>query len=106
MRASMAVHAARLVHNHSSIAPGLEPVLKALAARLPATDTIIPGRLAKTNGKREQFTLTFGAAGPLLHGFKLIARKGKSAQEVFINTKMEREEMQAHIDSAVDKAHG
>lgn len=105
MRAS-AVAAARLVRNHSSIAPGLEPVLKALAQSLPERDTITPGRLAKTNGRREQFTLSFGAGGPLLHGYKLIARKGKSSQEVFINTKIDREEMQAHIDGAVEKVHG
>lgn len=105
VRASAHRWAARLVHNHSSIAPGLEPVLKAMAARMPESDTITPGRLARTNGRRERFELTFGAAGPVF-GFKLIARKGKSSQEVFVNTKMSREELQAHVDFAVDKVHG
>ena len=41
-----------------------------------------------------------------MFGFKLIARKGKSSQEVFVNTKMSREELQAHVDFAVDKVHG
>jgi len=53
--------AARLVHNHSSIAPGLKRVLDRLAERLPDSDTVTPGRLSQTRGRREQFTLSFGA---------------------------------------------
>ena len=101
MRPSPVLFAARLVRNHSSFAPGLEPVLKALAARLPDTDTITPGRLAKTGGSAERF----GAAGAV-YGFKLIARKGKSSQEVFINTKLSRTEMEALVLGAVEKVHG
>lgn len=106
MRVSAVLQAARLVRNHSSFAPGLEPVLKALAARMPSTDTITPGRLAKTGGRSEHFELRFGAAGPSLHGFKLLARKGKSSQEVFVNTKLGREEMEAHVAGAIEKVHG
>jgi hypothetical protein len=107
MRVSAVLQAARLVRNHSSFAPGLEPVLKALAARMPSTDTITPGRLAKTGGRSEHFELSrFGAAGPSLHGFKLLARKGKSSQEVFVNTKLGREEMEAHVAGAIEKVHG
>ena len=98
--------AARLVRNHSSFAPGLEPVLKALARRLPDTDTITPGRFAKTGGSSQLFELRFGAAGPDLFGYKLIARKGKSSQEVFVNTKLSRGEMEAHVLGAVEKVHG
>ncbi|MDB9924974.1 DUF2103 domain-containing protein [bacterium] len=105
MRPSPVLFAARLVRNHSSFAPGLEPVLKALAARLPDTDTITPGRLAKTGGSAERFELRFGAAGAV-YGFKLIARKGKSSQEVFINTKLSRTEMEALVLGAVEKVHG
>ena len=106
MRVSAVLQAARLVRNHSSFAPGLEPVLKALAARMPSTDTITPGRLAKTGGRSEHFELRFGAAGPHLHGYKLLARKGKSSQEVFVNTKLGREEMEAHVAGAIEKVHG
>ena len=106
MRVSAVLQAARLVRNHSSFAPGLEPVLKELAARMPSTDTITPGRLAKTGGRSEHFELRFGAAGPSLHGFKLLARKGKSSQEVFVNTKLGREEMEAHVAGAIEKVHG
>ena len=106
MRVSAVLQAARLVRNHSSFAPGFEPVLKALAARMPSTDTITPGRLAKTGGRSEHFELRFGAAGPSLHGFKLLARKGKSSQEVFVNTKLGREEMEAHVAGAIEKVHG
>lgn len=96
---------ARLVHNHSSIAPGLKEVLERLADRLPDSDTIIPGRLAKCKGTRQDFALSFGAAGPV-HGFKLIARKGKSTQEVFITSKMHKDEMEAHVAWCVEKVHG
>jgi hypothetical protein len=106
MRVSAVLQAARLVRNHSSFAPGLEPVLKELAARMPSTDTITPGRLAKTGGRSEHFELRFGAAGPQLHGYKLLARKGKSSQEVFVNTKLGREEMEAHVAGAIEKVHG
>jgi len=106
MRVSAVLQAARLVRNHSSFAPGLEPVLKELAARMPSTDTITPGRLAKTGGRSEHFELRFGAAGPHLHGYKLLARKGKSSQEVFVNTKLGREEMEAHVAGAIEKVHG
>ena len=106
MRVSAVLQAARLVRNHSSFAPGLEPVLKALAARMPSTDTITPGRLAKTGGRSEHFELRFGAAGPQLHGYKLLARKGKSSQEVFVNTKLGREEMEVHVAGAIEKVHG
>ena len=106
MRVSAVLQAARLVRNHSSFAPGLEPVLKALAARMPSTDTITPGRLAKTGGRSEHFELRFGAAGPHLHGYKLLARKGKSSQEVFVNTKLGRGEMEAHVAGAIEKVQG
>ena len=105
MRVTTMSSMARLVHNHSSVAPGLKEVLERLADRLPDEDTITPGRLAQTKGRRENFTLSFGAAGPI-HGFKLIARKGKSTQEVFINSKMAKEEMEKHIEWCVDKVHG
>lgn len=105
MRLTKALSMARLVNNHSSIAPGLKEVLERLADRLPDEDTITPGRLAQTKGRRENFTLSFGAAGHV-HGFKLIARKGKSAQEVFINSKMPRDKLEKHVEWCVDKVHG
>lgn len=96
---------ARLVHNHSSVAPGLKEVLERLADRLPDEDTISPGRLAQTKGRREKFTLSFGAAGDV-HGFKLIARKGKTTQEVFVSSKTPRIEMEKHVEWCVHKVHG
>lgn len=106
MRPTPITMMARLVHNHSSIAPGLAPVLKRLAERLPNDDTVTPGRLAKTRGTAEHFRLTFGASGPELYGFKLIARKGKLTQEVFVSSKLTMEEMEAHVRWCVEKVHG
>ena len=105
MHATKALSIARLVHNHSTVAPGLKPVLKRLAARLPDGDTITPGRIAVTRWARENFTLAFGATGPA-HGFKLIARKGKATQEVLITTKTPKDDMQKHIEWCIDKVHG
>ena len=93
------------MRNHSSIAPGLAKVLDILKDRMPAGDTITPGRLSSTKGRRGQFALSFGAAGAVV-GFKLIARVGKTAQEVFICTKMSREDMEGNIAWVVEKVHG
>ena len=106
MRLTPIARMARLVNNHSSVAPGLAPVLKHLAERLPETDTVTPGRLAKTRGVARDFRVTLGASGPELSGFKLIARKGKSTQEVFVTSKLSREEMEAHVGWCVNKVHG
>jgi len=106
MHATRTMSMARLVQNHSSAAPGLKEVLKRLAQRLPDTDTITPGRLAQTRGTRESFTLSFGAAEPPVYGFKLIARKGKASQEVFVVSQVPRREMEKHVAWCVHKVHG
>jgi len=105
MHATKALSIARLVHNHSTVAPGLKAVLKRLAARLPDGDTITPGRIAVTRGSRENFQLSFGATAPA-HGFKLISRKGRATQEVFVTTKTPKDDMEKHIEWCIDKVHG
>ena len=98
---------ARLVNNHSSVAPGLAPVLKTPRGAAPG-DGHGHARAAREDARRgTRFSrVTFGASGPELSGFKLIARKGKSTQEVFVTSKLSREEMEAHVGWCVNKVHG
>ena len=107
MHASRAL-LARLVNNHSLMAPGLRPVLKRLAEALPDSDTITPGRVSETRGRRERFTLSMSTASNELHvnRWKLLARNGKMVQEVFVTSQLPREELEAQVQLIVNKCHG
>jgi hypothetical protein len=90
---------ARIVHNHSSIIEGLEPVLKRLA-KIDGVTTITPGRIRKLrrgNGQAFRLKVTM----PTLTGFRLNARKGHVLQEVFVVTELDREA----FEDAVERAH-
>lgn len=88
----------RLVWNHSTHIPGLIPVLEALLAQGTEIQTVTPGRLATVRSHAPHFRLKVSV--PIRGGYKLIARKGKSAQEVFILTELE----QAQLENAVRQA--
>lgn len=84
----------RLVWNHSTHLSGLIPILERLA-RYPGIETITPAVLgsARSNIPR----LTIKVSVPIRGGFKLIARKGKTFQEVFVLTTLSREELEFAI---------
>ncbi|MBF2001299.1 MAG: metal-binding protein [Synechococcales cyanobacterium C42_A2020_086] len=84
----------RLVWNHSTHLSGLIPILERLA-RCPGVETITPAVLgpARSNMPR----LTIKVSVPIRGGFKLIARKGKTFQEVFVLTTLSREELESAI---------
>lgn len=84
----------RLVWNHSTHIEGLIPVLKKLAT-CEGIRTITPGALGRAKGNAPQLKLRISV--PLQGGFKVIARKGKSVQEVFIITDLGQEQLQAAI---------
>ena len=88
----------RLVWNHSTHIPGLIPLLEALLARTPQLQTITPGRLSTVRSHAPRLQLKVSVA--IRGGYKLIARKGKSAQEVFILTALE----QGRLEDAVMQA--
>jgi hypothetical protein len=62
---------------------GLLPVLEQIAA-MPAVSSITPGRIRVTRGATQSLELRYGVA--TISGIKLTARRGTTAQEVFVVT--------------------
>ena len=85
----------RVVITHSTYVEGLIPWLKALA-RVPAIQTITPAVISKVRGRCP--TLQLRVSVPIRGGFKLVARKGRSAQEVFVVTNLDRDDLQTTVD--------
>jgi hypothetical protein len=90
----------RLVLNHSTHVEGLKGALQKLAT-VSGINTLVPGRLATSRSKHEGFKLHISVATP--HGFKLIARRGKTAQEVFVVTDLNREDLDLAIAKSTNR---
>jgi hypothetical protein len=70
---------------HSTFVPGLKPAMERLARRAGVV-RVTPGELREGSGHAETFRLEFQRE--LENGsFKLVARKGKTAQDVFVVAK-------------------
>ncbi|MFZ9849896.1 MAG: DUF2103 domain-containing protein [Vulcanococcus sp.] len=82
----------RLVITHSTYLEGLIPVLKRLAAHT-AIDTITPGVIARVKGRAPELRLRVST--PITGGWKLLARRGSSAQEVFVVTPLSLEQLES-----------
>lgn len=91
----------RLVWNHSTHIPDLIPVLKTLLDREPEIRTITPAVLGRARSHSPALTLRVSV--PIQGGYKLIARKGKQFQEVFILTTLEREHLEGAIAAALQR---
>lgn len=87
----------RLVLNHSTHLPGLLPVLEKLTQE-PGVTTVTPGCLASVRALCPQLTIKVSV--PIRGGFKLIARRGKTVQEVFVLTSLPPDQLQAAIARA------
>ena len=85
----------RLVLNHSSNIEGLIPILKRLALNINIK-TITPAAISRVRGRSSKLILRLSVK--TLNGYKAIARKGKTAQEVFISTDLSKEELKKIID--------
>jgi len=90
----MAESSGRLVLNHSTHLPGLIARLERLTA-VPGIATITPGALSRTRGHVPQFELRISV--PIAGGYKLIARSGKTVQEVFVVTTLSAADLTAAI---------
>ncbi len=77
----------RLVQNHSTNIEGLIKWLKKIAEQ-QEIKTVTPASLSKTNGRGEKLVLKVSIKTN--EGFKLLARKGKLVQEVFIVTSVDK----------------
>ncbi len=88
----------RLVWNHSTHIPGLIPVLEQLT-RYSGIQTITPAVIgrAKSHSPRLQLKVSV----PIRGGFKMIARSGKTFQEVFILTNLSKAELEDAIAKAL-----
>ena len=85
----------RLVSNHSTNIEGLIPLLKKLALNINIK-TITPGVISIARGRSSKFTIRLSVK--TINGYKAIARKGKTAQEVFISTDLSKDELKQIID--------
>ncbi len=85
----------RLVQNHSTNIEGLIKWLKRLAED-KKIKTVTPASLSKTNGRGEKLILK--VTTKTKEGFKLLARKGKLVQEVFLVTNLDETEVKAKIE--------
>ena len=88
----------RLVWNHSTHLPGLIRVLERLR-RCQGIQTITPAVIGRAKSHRPQLQLKVSV--PIRGGFKLIARQGKTFQEVFILTCLSQGELEQVIALAL-----
>lgn len=89
----------RLVLNHSTHIPGLIRVLERLT-KLDGMQTITPGVIGRAKGHSPHLQLRVSVA--IRGGFKLIARQGKTVQEVFILTTLSQDELKDAIAIALN----
>jgi hypothetical protein len=90
----------RLVWNHSTHISGLIPVLERLCKQ-DGIQTITPGVIGRVKGHSPKLLLRVSV--PIRGGFKVIARHGKTVQEVFILTTLPQEHLENAIALALKK---
>ncbi len=88
----------RLVRNHSTNLPGLIAILERLCHQ-PGVATLTPAVIGRARSHAPQFRLKVSV--PIQGGFKLIARQGKSFQEVFVTTHLEKSALEAAIQESL-----
>ena len=85
----------RLVLNHSSNIEGLIPILKKLALNINIR-TVTPAIISRVKGRSSKLIIRLSVK--TISGYKAIARKGKTAQEVFISTDLSKDELKNLLD--------
>lgn len=91
----------RIVWNHSTHLPGLIAVLERLTWQA-GVDTITPAVIGQTKSNAPKLLIKVSV--PIRGGFKLIARKGKTFQEVFVVTRLTQPELEVAIAQAITRA--
>ena len=86
----------RLVLNHSTNIDGLIPILQKLAHDINIK-TITPAVISRSKGRTSKLIIRLSVK--TINGYKAIARKGKTAQEVFISTDLSKDELKKMIES-------
>ena len=85
----------RLVLNHSSNIEGLIPILKKLALNINIR-TVTPAIISRVKGRSSKLIIRLSVK--TISGYKAIASKGKTAQEVFISTDLSKDELKNLLD--------
>jgi len=86
----------RLVLNHSTNIEGLIPILQKLALE-NNIKTITPAVISRARGRSSKLIIRLSVK--TINGFKAIARKGNTAQEVFISTELNKDELKEIIEN-------
>ena len=84
-----------LVLNHSSYIEGLIPILKNLALNINIR-SVTPAIISRVKGRSSKLNIRLSVK--TISGYKAIARKGKTAQEVFISTDLSKDELKSLLD--------
>ena len=85
----------RVVLNHSTHIEGLIPVLKKLAINT-RIKTVTPAIISRARGRSSNLVIRVSVK--TINGYKAIARKGNTAQEVFISTDLNKDELKKLLD--------
>jgi hypothetical protein len=90
----------RLVITHSTYLDGLIPLLRRLV-RSPEIDTITPAVISRVRGRAPELRLRVSI--PITGGWKLVARRGSSAQEVFVVTGLDQASLEDLIAQTLQR---
>lgn len=82
------------MRNHSTNLPGLLALLERLRQH-PEIATLTPAVIGRARSHAPRFRLKVSV--PIQGGYKLIARQGKSFQEVFVTTPLEQSALEQAI---------
>ncbi len=85
----------RVVLNHSTHIEGLIPILKKLALN-ERIKTVTPAIISRVRGRSSNLVIRLSVK--TISGYKAIARKGQTAQEVFISTDLSKDELKKLLD--------
>ena len=85
----------RLVLNHSTNIEGLIPILQKLASHTNIK-TITPAAISRVRGRSSKLIIRLSVK--TINGYKAIARKGRTAQEVFISTDLSKDELKQILE--------
>ena len=85
----------RLVLNHSSNIEGLIPILEKLVLKTNIK-TITPAAISRVRGRSSKLIIRLSVK--TINGYKAIARKGRTAQEVFISTDLSKDELKQILE--------
>jgi hypothetical protein len=89
----------RVVITHSTYVEGLIPLLRRLAKE-PGIETVTPAVITRVKGPSSGLKLRVSI--PITGGFKLLARRGSSAQEVFVITGLSRDLLEERLEALLN----